>query len=77
MKTLGLHAKQASTTASGYVRVNITQREKTKMPKESLRDKLDGNELDLSISNIDTPPVKELVRVPILSLNKLQGNQNE
>ena len=34
------------------------------MPKESkenLKDKLDGNELDLSLSNLTTVPVKELV----------------
>lgn len=32
------------------------------MPKESLKDKLEGNELDLSLSNLEVVPVKELVR---------------
>ena len=31
------------------------------MPKESLKDKLDGNELDLSLSSLETIPVNELV----------------
>jgi len=31
------------------------------MPKENLKDKLEGNELDLSLSNLTTVPVKELV----------------
>ena len=31
------------------------------MPKDSLKDKLEGNELDLSLNNLDTVPVKELV----------------
>lgn len=31
------------------------------MPKESLKDKLEGNELDLSLNNLDTVPVKDLV----------------
>ena len=31
------------------------------MPKESLKDKLDGNELDLSLSSLETVPVNELV----------------
>lgn len=46
------------------------------MPKESLRDKLEGNELDLSLSSLDTLPVKELALIPKathldLSCNKL------
>ena len=31
------------------------------MPKDSLKDKLEGNELDLSLNNLDTVPVRELV----------------
>lgn len=31
------------------------------MPKESLKDKLEDNELDLSLNNLDTVPVKDLV----------------
>ena len=31
------------------------------MPKESLKDKLEGNELDLSMSELQTIPVKEIV----------------
>ena len=38
------------------------------MTKESLREKLDGNELDLSLSNLTKVPVKELVRVDLLKL---------
>jgi hypothetical protein len=34
------------------------------MPKETLRDKLDGNELDLSINKLETVPVKELAVIP-------------
>ncbi|XP_064609021.1 leucine-rich repeat-containing protein 59-like [Liolophura sinensis] len=34
------------------------------MPKESLRDKLDGNELDLSLGNLESVPVKELASLP-------------
>ncbi|XP_012945636.1 leucine-rich repeat-containing protein 59 [Aplysia californica] len=34
------------------------------MPKDSLRDKLDGNELDLSMSNLEVVPVKELAALP-------------
>lgn len=31
------------------------------MPKDNLKDKLEGNELDLSLSNLSVVPVKELV----------------
>ena len=31
------------------------------MPKENLKDLLDGNELDLSLNNLTTVPVKDLV----------------
>ncbi|BFZ15019.1 hypothetical protein BsWGS_18058 [Bradybaena similaris] len=34
------------------------------MPKETLRDKLDGNELDLSMSSLEIVPVKELAALP-------------
>lgn len=34
------------------------------MPKESLKDKLEGNELDLSLSDIAGVPVKELAALP-------------
>uniref|UniRef100_A0A0B6ZBQ9 Leucine-rich repeat-containing protein 59 n=1 Tax=Arion vulgaris TaxID=1028688 RepID=A0A0B6ZBQ9_9EUPU len=34
------------------------------MPKETLRDKLDGNELDLSINNLESVPVKDLAALP-------------
>lgn len=34
------------------------------MPKESLKDKLDGNELDLSLNNLEVVPVKELLAIP-------------
>ncbi|KAL5012278.1 hypothetical protein ScPMuIL_010829 [Solemya velum] len=34
------------------------------MPKENLKDKLDGNELDLSLNNISVVPVKELAALP-------------
>lgn len=34
------------------------------MPKESLKDKLDGNELDLSLNNLEAVPVKELAAIP-------------
>ena len=33
------------------------------MPKEGLKDKLDGNELDLSLSNLEIVPVAELVSI--------------
>jgi hypothetical protein len=33
------------------------------MPKDSLKDKLDGNELDLSLTNLEVVPVKELVSI--------------
>lgn len=46
------------------------------MPKSSLRDKLEGNELDLSMSDLEVVPVKELANIPKatqldLSCNKL------
>ncbi len=31
------------------------------MPKDSLRDKVDGNALDLSLSNLTVVPVREMV----------------
>ena len=31
------------------------------MPKDSLKDKVEGNELDLSLSQLTTVPVRELV----------------
>ena len=31
------------------------------MPKDNLKDKLEGNELDLSLNNLTEVPVKELV----------------
>nr|KAG5688088.1 hypothetical protein BaRGS_002693 [Batillaria attramentaria] len=34
------------------------------MPKDSLKDKLDGNELDLSLNNLEVVPVKELAALP-------------
>ena len=34
--------------------------------KESLKSKLDGNQLDLSLSSLDTVPVKELVTTLVL-----------
>ncbi|KAK3100141.1 hypothetical protein FSP39_015249 [Pinctada imbricata] len=34
------------------------------MPKESLKDKLDGDELDLGLNNLSTVPVKELSLLP-------------
>lgn len=33
------------------------------MPKENLKDKLDGNELDLSLNNLTAVPVKDLVKI--------------
>ena len=33
------------------------------MPKDNIRDYLDGNELDLSLHNLTSVPVKELVRL--------------
>ena len=32
------------------------------MPLETIRDKIDGNECDLSLSDLTVVPVKELVR---------------
>ena len=34
---------------------------KTKFSKEELKDKLDGNELDLSLCNLSKVPVREIV----------------
>lgn len=34
------------------------------MPKDNLKDKLDGNELDLSLNNLEVVPVKELAALP-------------
>ncbi|KAK7096725.1 leucine-rich repeat-containing protein 59-like [Littorina saxatilis] len=34
------------------------------MPKDNLKDKLDGNELDLSLNNLEAVPVKELAAIP-------------
>ena len=34
------------------------------MPKDSIKDKLNGNELDLSLSDMEVIPVKELVCLP-------------
>ncbi|GFO45454.1 leucine-rich repeat-containing protein 59 [Plakobranchus ocellatus] len=45
------------------------------MPKESLRDKLEGNELDLSLSNLDAVPVKELALIPKATHLDLSCNQ--
>ncbi|RUS70130.1 hypothetical protein EGW08_022107 [Elysia chlorotica] len=45
------------------------------MPKESLREKLEGNELDLSLSNLDTVPVKELALLPKATHLDLSCNQ--
>ncbi|XP_059151583.1 leucine-rich repeat-containing protein 59-like [Physella acuta] len=45
------------------------------MPKESLREKLDGNELDLSLSNLDAVPVKELAALPKATHLDLSCNQ--
>lgn len=36
------------------------------MPKENLKEKLEGNELDLSLNNITTVPVKDLVKTFLL-----------
>ena len=41
------------------------------MPKESLKDKLDGNELDLGLSNLTTVPVKDLVSIMHLNIGVL------
>ena len=39
---------------------------KAKFSKEELKDKLDGNELDLSLCNISKVPVREIVSIFIL-----------
>ncbi|CAL1536846.1 unnamed protein product [Lymnaea stagnalis] len=44
------------------------------MPKESLREKLNGNELDLSLSNLETVPVKELAALPKATHLDLSNN---
>lgn len=45
------------------------------MPKENLKDLLDGNELDLSLNNLTTVPVKDLVGavVQLSALASLKG----
>lgn len=45
------------------------------MPKESLKDKLEGNELDLSLNNLDTVPVKDLAAIPKATRLDLSCNQ--
>ncbi|XP_061189408.1 leucine-rich repeat-containing protein 59-like [Saccostrea echinata] len=45
------------------------------MPKDNLRDKLEGNELDLSLNNLDTVPVKELAAIPKATRLDLSCNQ--
>ncbi|XP_038055156.1 leucine-rich repeat-containing protein 59-like isoform X2 [Patiria miniata] len=45
------------------------------MGKESLRDHLDGNELDLSLSNLTKVPVKELAALPKATRLDLSCNQ--
>ncbi|KAH9492638.1 hypothetical protein Btru_024129 [Bulinus truncatus] len=44
------------------------------MPKENLREKLNDNELDLSLSNLDTVPVKELAALPKATRLDLSNN---
>jgi hypothetical protein len=39
---------------------------KTKFSKEDLKDKLDGNELDLSLCNLSKVPVREIVSAFLL-----------
>ncbi|WAQ98664.1 LRC59-like protein, partial [Mya arenaria] len=34
------------------------------MPKDNLKDKLEGNEIDLSLNNLTAVPVKELAEIP-------------
>lgn len=41
------------------------------MPKDNLKDKLDGNELDLSLNNLEAVPVKELVIIVQLLISRL------
>ena len=43
------------------------------MPKESIKDKLDGKELDLSLGDLTTVPVKELVRFTSIIAPSLQS----
>ncbi|XP_062594729.1 leucine-rich repeat-containing protein 59-like [Saccostrea cucullata] len=45
------------------------------MPKDNLKDKLEGNELDLSLNNLDTVPVKELAAIPKATRLDLSCNQ--
>ena len=40
---------------------------KTKFSKEDLKDKLDGNELDLSVCNLSKVPVREIVSASLLT----------
>ncbi|CAG2215779.1 Leucine-rich repeat-containing protein 59 [Mytilus edulis] len=44
------------------------------MPKENLKDKLEGNELDLGLSNLTTVPVKELAAIPKATVLDLSNN---
>ena len=43
---------------------NFIQKQFSRMPKDSIKDKLNGNELDLSLSDMEVIPVKELVCLP-------------
>ncbi|XP_033116211.1 leucine-rich repeat-containing protein 59-like [Anneissia japonica] len=45
------------------------------MSKDNLKDKLDGNELDLSLSNLTKVPVKELAALPKATIIDLSCNQ--
>ncbi|KAI0226942.1 hypothetical protein LSAT2_022644 [Lamellibrachia satsuma] len=45
------------------------------MPKDNLKDKLEGNELDLSLSNLSVVPVKELATIPRATNLDLSCNQ--
>ena len=45
------------------------------MPTESLKSKLEGNQLDLSLSSLTTVPVKELAALPKASCLDLSCNQ--
>ena len=50
------------TGAESYERFS-SEKNTINMPKESIKDKVDGNECDLSLNNLTVVPVKELVRV--------------
>ena len=50
--------------------LEITTSPETKMPRENLKDKLDGNELDLSLNNLSVVPVSELVCLYTLIRNE-------